>query len=78
MTEPSTEHKLRLLSPMVMLTRQAIPPGIPAWQPVVGVALVLATTVLCVFAAGRVFRVGILMQGQGAGLRDMLKWLLKG
>ncbi len=66
------------VTPVLMLTRQAIPPGIPGWQPIVGVTLVLATTVLCVFAAGRVFRIGILMQGRGAGLRDMLKWMLKG
>ncbi len=66
------------VTPIVMLTRQAIPPGVPSWQPPLGMALVLATTVFCVFAAGRVFRVGILMQGQGARPRDMLRWVIKG
>ncbi len=66
------------VTPVVMLTRQAIPPGIPAWQPVVGAVLVLLTTVLCIFAAGRVFRVGILIQGDGARFRDIIGWLIRG
>ena len=39
-------------TPLLMLARQAVPPGIPFWQPLVGAALVLATTVACVWAAG--------------------------
>lgn len=65
-------------TPMLMLIRQAVPPGIPLWQPVLGMALVLLTTVLVVFAAGRIFRVGILMQGKGAGFRDMCRWVIRG
>ncbi len=66
------------VTPVLMLARQAVSPGVPMWQPVVGMALVVATTVLCIFAAGRVFRVGVLMQGQGAKFRDMLRWAVKG
>jgi ABC-2 type transport system permease protein len=40
--------------------------------------LVLATTIFCVYAAGRIFRVGILMQGKGAKLGEMLKWVIRG
>ena len=65
-------------TPMLMLVRQAIPPGIPLWQPVLGMVLVLITTVLCIYAAGRIFRVGILIQGKGAGFRDMIRWVVKG
>ena len=65
-------------SPMVLVARQSVPPGVPAWQMVVGIAIVLATTVACVWAAGRVFRVGILMQGKGARLKDMARWIVKG
>src|SRR5207245_2144883 len=43
---------------MLMTSRLAIPPGIPWWQPAAGVVIVLATTVACVYAAGRIFRVG--------------------
>ena len=65
-------------TPMLMIIRQTVPPGIPTWQPVLGVVLVLLTTLLCVFAAGRVFRVGVLMQGKGANLREMARWVLRG
>lgn len=65
-------------TPMLMVTRQAVPPGIPLWQPVLGVALVLLTTLLCVYTAARVFRVGILMQGKGANFTEMIRWAVRG
>jgi ABC-type Na+ efflux pump permease subunit len=65
-------------TPMLMLLRQAVPPGVPLWEPILGVVLVLLTTVICVFAAGRIFRVGILMQGKGANVAQMLKWAIRG
>ncbi len=65
-------------TPMLMLMRQAVPPGIALWQPLLGMALVLVTTVACVFAAGRIFRIGILMQGKGANVVQMLKWAVRG
>jgi ABC-2 type transport system permease protein len=65
-------------TPMLMLGRQAVPPGIPLWQPILGVCLVLLTTTLCVYAAGRIFRVGILMQGKGANVGQVLKWVFRG
>ena len=65
-------------TPMLMTIRQSVPPGVPVWQPLLGILLVLLTTVVCVFAAGRIFRVGILMQGKGANLGQMLRWVLRG
>jgi ABC-type Na+ efflux pump permease subunit len=62
-------------TPMLMMMRQSVPPGVPAWQPFLGVALVVLMTLLCVWAAGRIFRVGILMQGKGAKLGEMLRWV---
>ena len=65
-------------TPMLMLLRQSIPPGVPMWQPALGVALVMLTTLIFVFAAGRIFRVGILMQGKGAKFSEMLRWAIRG
>jgi len=65
-------------TPMLMVVRQAVPPGIPTWQPLVGITAVLLTTLLCVIAAGRIFRVAILMQGKGAKVADMLRWAIRG
>lgn len=65
-------------TPTLMITRQAVPPGLPWWEPLVGALIVLATTVFCVFAAGRIFRVGILLQGKGAKVGQMLKWVFRG
>lgn len=65
-------------TPMLMLLRQATPSGVPLWQPILGSILVLLTTIFCVFAAGRIFRVGILMQGESVNLRRMAGWVLRG
>jgi ABC-2 type transport system permease protein len=65
-------------TPMLMMARQAVPPGIAPWQPVLGMVLVLLATLCCVYAAGRIFRVGILMQGKGAKVGDIVRWVIRG
>jgi ABC-2 type transport system permease protein len=63
------------VTPFIMMMRLAIPPGPPIWQVVASVAIVLASTMFLVWAAGRIFRVGILMQGKAPNLPEVLKWI---
>jgi ABC-2 type transport system permease protein len=65
-------------APMITVARLGIPPGVPAWQLVGSALITLLTTIVLVWAAGRIFRVGILMQGQGAKFGQMLKWVVSG
>jgi ABC-2 type transport system permease protein len=67
-----------LSAPMIMVLRLTIPPGVPAWEPIVAAVLTLAATVACVWVAGRIFRVGILMQGKGANYAAVLRWIIRG
>jgi ABC-2 type transport system permease protein len=63
-------------TPYLMLMRIAIPPGPPAWQVIVALAGTIVTTVVMVWAAGRIMRVGLLMQGKTANYRDMARWIM--
>ncbi len=65
-------------TPMLMLIRKAAPAGIPAWQPWVGLVGVLLFTAFAVWAGGRIFRVGILMQGGPPKLSKILRWSIRG
>ena len=63
---------------MLMVLRLAASPDIPLWQPAAGVLILLAATGLCIFAAGRIFRVAILTQGQLPKLKQLLRWIITG
>jgi ABC-2 type transport system permease protein len=64
-----------LASPMLMLLRLSIQPGPPLWQVGLSLVLTLATSLLFVWAAGKIFRTGILMQGKSATLGEMIRWV---
>jgi len=65
-------------SPMILLMRLGMHPGPPAWQVALAVAGILLATAGCVWAAGRIFRVGLLMQGKSASLAEMVRWAVRG
>jgi len=55
-----------------------MPQGVPAWQPWVGLVGTLACTVVLTWAASRIFRVAILMQGKTPKAADLLRWAVRG
>ncbi|MEZ6136030.1 MAG: ABC transporter permease [Pirellulaceae bacterium] len=62
-------------TPMLMFVRIAIPPGPAIWEIVLATALVIVFAIGCVWAAGKVFRIGILAQGQTPSLAGLAKWI---
>ncbi|MEN4761938.1 MULTISPECIES: ABC transporter permease [unclassified Chryseobacterium] len=60
-------------SPVAMIAR--IPYGVPAWQIALSITLLLATTIFMIFLAGKIYRVGILMYGNKATLKEIWKWI---
>jgi ABC-2 type transport system permease protein len=65
-------------TPMLMLLRLATPVSIPLWQPVAGLAGVIAFTIFSVWAGGKIFRTCILMQGQKPRLVNLVRYVVKG
>jgi ABC-2 type transport system permease protein len=62
-------------TPFLMLLRLALRPSPPTWQVLLSVVLVLLTVVAAVWAAGKIFRTGILMHGKSATVGEMLRWV---
>jgi ABC-2 type transport system permease protein len=67
-----------LFTPIIMLVRQATPAGVPAWQPWAGLVGIALFALLFVWAGGRIFRVGILMQGTPPKLGNIIRWAVRG
>jgi ABC-2 type transport system permease protein len=65
-------------APFLMLLRIGLQPGPPLWQVLISVGLMSATTLLAVWAAGRIFRTGLLMQGKSATVGEMIRWVRAG
>jgi len=62
-----------LFSPIIMPARLAFDP--PWWQIVLSIILMLATVWFFIWITSRIYRVGILMYGKKATIKEMIKWL---
>jgi ABC-2 type transport system permease protein len=60
-------------SPVVMLMR--IPFGVPIWQQLVSLGLLIGTFMSTVWFAAKIYRVGILMYGKKPSYKELYKWL---
>ncbi|WP_235297447.1 ABC transporter permease [Portibacter marinus] len=61
------------LSPIIMPARLGA--EIPSWQIALSVALLVLFCIFSVWIAGRIYRVGILLYGKKASLKELGKWI---
>jgi ABC-2 type transport system permease protein len=59
-------------SPIAMMVR--LPYGVPDWQLMLSMGLMVIGFVGTVWVASRIYRVGILMYGKKASFKEMIKW----
>lgn len=60
-------------SPVVMLMR--IPFGVPIWQQLLSLLLLLGTFMFTVWFAAKIYRVGILMYGKKPSYKEIIRWI---
>ena len=60
-------------SPIVMLAR--LPFGVPSWEIIVSVVLLIITFAACAWLSAKIYKVGILMFGKKSTWKDLWKWL---
>ena len=65
-------------SPIVMLVRVAMgvgEGGIPVWEVLLSMGLLIITFIGTTWLAGKIYRTGILMYGKKASYKELLKWI---
>jgi ABC-2 type transport system permease protein len=78
MKDPSTplvfwSSLVPFTSPVVMLVR--VPFGVPAWEIITSMTLLVAAFLFFTWLSGKIYRVGILMHGKKITWKELYKWL---
>ncbi len=60
-------------SPVAMLAR--IPYGIPTWELMLSMALLILATIGAIWVAAKIYKTGLLMYGKKVNLKELIKWL---
>lgn len=63
-----------LFSPIIMPVRMAIM-NVPVWEVALAITLMSATFIALIWLSARIYRVGILMYGKSASLRELARWI---
>lgn len=63
------------ITPFVMILRICADPDIPIWQIVVTLVLMWAAVFIAIWAAAKVFRIGVLMYGKPPSIRELIHWV---
>lgn len=64
-----------LTSPIVMLMR--IPFGVPLWQIILSLSLLMISFITTVFIASKIYRIGILTYGNKPTIKQLIKWMFQ-
>lgn len=59
-------------SPIVMMSR--IPFGIPAWQTILSLVILVVSFMAMIWLTAKIYRVGIFMYGKKPTLKDLIRW----
>lgn len=66
---------LPISSPIVMMVRMPFLPPDLHWQLYTSMAILIATILLTIWLAGKIYRTGILMYGKKPTYKELVKWL---
>ncbi len=62
-------------TPLIMFLRIAIPPGVPGWEIALSLVLTTLFTLGSVWVSAKIFRLGILSQGQTPSIPKLIAWV---
>jgi ABC-2 type transport system permease protein len=63
------------ITPFVMILRICADPDTPLWQIAATLAVLWASVIAMIWAAGKVFRIGVLMYGKPPTLKELARWV---
>jgi len=63
------------ITPFIMILRICADPDTPAWQIAATLVVLWGSVLVAIWAAGKVFRVGVLMYGKPPSVRELLRWV---
>lgn len=81
-TENPTASYLKILSLIPVFTPSMMAFRIPIqspelWELIAGAVILLGSTYVCMIAAGRIFKIGILVYGKRPTLKELMRWAMK-
>lgn len=78
MDDPSSTFAIVLsmvpfTAPMVMMAR--VPFGVPTWEIITAIGLMIISVIGFIWIAGKIYRVGIFMYGKKPTIRELIRWI---
>lgn len=76
-TEAVVASMVPFTAPVVMISRVVfgIPEGVPLWQLLLSMVIMICSTVFFIFLASKIYKTGILLYGKKVGWKEMIQWI---